>query len=144
MPTTACPLCQSESADILWRNALCRVLWVEDDDYPGYCRVILNSHRQEMTDLPESERQELMAVVFAAEAALRETARPDKVNLASLGNQVPHLHWHVIPRWQEDATFPDTIWVAAKRSGRVQVDRGRLKRDFAARLRELLSPPEKA
>ena len=42
--------------------------------------------------------------------------RPDKVNLASLGNMVPHLHWHVIPRWKNDPWFPDSVWSAARRS----------------------------
>ena len=40
--------------------------------------------------------------------------RPDKVNLAALGNMVPHLHWHVIPRWRGDRHFPDAIWAAPR------------------------------
>lgn len=50
-----------------------------------------------MTDLPPGRRASLMNVVWAVEAAQRELLRPRKINLASLGNQVPHLHWHVIP-----------------------------------------------
>ncbi|MGQ9685997.1 MAG: HIT family protein, partial [Thiobacillaceae bacterium] len=92
---TDCPLCAADGGEVLWRDDLCRVVWVEDPDYPGYCRVILNDHVREMTDLPQAERCRLMAVVFALEAAVREVLQPDKVNLASLGNQVPHLHWHV-------------------------------------------------
>jgi diadenosine tetraphosphate (Ap4A) HIT family hydrolase len=42
--------------------------------------------------------------------------RPDKINLASLGNVVPHLHWHVIPRWRDDSHFPAPIWATAKRA----------------------------
>jgi diadenosine tetraphosphate (Ap4A) HIT family hydrolase len=42
-------------------------------------------------------------------------AQPDKINLACLGNVVPHLHWHVIPRWRDDSHFPAPIWAAAKR-----------------------------
>jgi hypothetical protein len=59
-----------------------------------------------------------MNVVFAVEAAVREIARPDKINLASLGNVVPHLHWHVIPRWADDPHFPDAIWAAPRRASR--------------------------
>ena len=51
-----------------------------------------------------------MRVVFAAEAALLEVMAPDKVNLASLGNVVPHLHWHVIPRFADDPHFPNPVW----------------------------------
>ncbi len=71
-----------------------------------------------MTDLPAHERRHLMNLVFAVEAAVRRVAKPDKVNLASLGNVVPHLHWHVIPRWNDDSRFPAPIWGASQRAGR--------------------------
>ena len=85
---------------------------VADADYPGFCRVVWKRHVAEMTDLDAAERRHLMSVVFAAESALRAAARPHKVNLASLGNVVPHLHWHVIPRWRDDRHFPNPIWGA--------------------------------
>jgi diadenosine tetraphosphate (Ap4A) HIT family hydrolase len=59
-----------------------------------------------------------MAIVFAVEQVLRELLQPEKINLASLGNQVPHLHWHVIPRFSDDAHFPDPIWAPRKREAR--------------------------
>jgi diadenosine tetraphosphate (Ap4A) HIT family hydrolase len=70
-----------------------------------------------MTDLAAADRGQLLAVVFAVEQALRELLSPAKVNLASLGNQVPHLHWYVIPRFVDDAHFPDPVWVARRRDG---------------------------
>jgi hypothetical protein len=51
-----------------------------------------------------------MAAVRQVERVLRDTLTPDKVNVASLGNQVPHLHVHIVPRWRDDLTFPDSIW----------------------------------
>lgn len=59
-----------------------------------------------------------MAVVFALEAAIRECWRPDKINLASFGNVVPHLHWHVIPRWFDDRFFPEPVWGKPQRDGK--------------------------
>jgi diadenosine tetraphosphate (Ap4A) HIT family hydrolase len=91
------------------------VILVGDADYPGFCRVILNRHVREMTDLDAAQRQRLMVVVFATEAAVREVLNPDKINLASLGNMVPHVHWHVIPRFADDRHFPDAIWAAPRR-----------------------------
>ena len=111
----ACELCRQAGGDILWQDELCRLVLVADADHPGYCRVVWHRHVAEMTDLDAAERRHLMAVVFAAEAALRAAVRPDKVNLASLGNRVPHLHWHVIPRWRDDRHFPDPIWSAPLR-----------------------------
>ena len=86
-----------------------------EPDYPGFLRVVLNAHVKEMTDLAASDRVEIMRVVFAAEAALRQVMRPDKINLATLGNRVTHIHWHVIPRYTDDPHFPDTVWSNKRR-----------------------------
>lgn len=111
-----CPLCEPSSETVLWRDAYCRVVRVEDADYPGFCRVIWNAHVGEMTSLDAANRAHLFAVVLATEQALRDLMQPDKINLASLGNVVPHLHWHVIPRFIDDAHFPEPIWGRAQRA----------------------------
>lgn len=108
--TAACELCASAGGELLWCDALCRVVRVEDAAYPGFCRVVLVQHVREMTDLDETARRRLMEAVFATEAALREVLQPDKINLASFGNVTPHLHWHVIPRFTEDRHFPNSVW----------------------------------
>lgn len=108
----ACQLCREAGGETLWQDERCRLVLVADADYPGFCRVVWKRHVAEMTDLDAAERRHLMSVVFAAESALRAAARPHKVNLASLGNVVPHLHWHVIPRWRDDRHFPNPIWGA--------------------------------
>lgn len=117
---TYCPLCDTTGGDILWQDDFCRVVYVTDTpDYPGFCRVILNRHVKEMTDLTADERTRLMNVVWKTEQAVRDVMRPDKINLASLGNVVPHLHWHVIPRFENDRHFPNTIWGEAKRDAKL-------------------------
>jgi len=70
-----------------------------------------------MTDLTPQWRQELMMVVFEVESVMRQVLSPNKINLASLGNQVPHLHWHVIARWHDDSTFPQSIWTPSSQTG---------------------------
>lgn len=115
MKNPDCLLCQLIDENELWRDDFCRVIWVDDADYPGFCRVILNRHIKEMTDLSAADRRRLMDVVFATEAAVRTVLHPDKINLASLGNMVPHVHWHVIPRFADDRHFPDAIWAQPRR-----------------------------
>lgn len=130
-----CLLCRPENETVLWQDADCRVILVGDADYPGFCRVIWRAHTKEMTDLAEPERARLMTVVLATEKVLRDVLRPDKINLASLGNQVPHLHWHVIPRFADDAHFPDPVWAPRKRVARfAAVDESALKEQLARRL----------
>ena len=107
-----CELCETDGGALLWRDVQCRVVHVPEAGYPGFCRVIWNAHVSEMTDLSAAERADFMRVVFTLEAALRELLRPDKINLACLGNVTPHLHWHVIPRFRNDPHFPNPIWGA--------------------------------
>ena len=68
-----CPLCDTPGGDLLWQDDFCRIVRVTDTpDYPGFCRVILNRHVAEMTDLPPAERSRLMMTVMKVEQALRE------------------------------------------------------------------------
>lgn len=117
-----CPLCLQGNEIPVHRENDLRVILVDDRDYPGYCRVIWNAHVAEMTDLSPAQISRLMDAVFAVEDAQRAVLMPEKINLASLGNVVPHLHWHVIPRFADDAHFPQPIWGARQR----EPDAGRL------------------
>ncbi|MFZ6862202.1 HIT family protein [Undibacterium sp. Ji67W] len=111
-----CELCDSSRGDVIVSNAHWRVILVDDANYPGFCRVIWNAHVKEMTDMSDADRGALMQVVWQTEAAIREIMQPHKINLASLGNMVPHVHWHVIPRYTDDAHFPNPVWAAANAS----------------------------
>ena len=134
--TSPCPLCAPTGEEILYVSDLYRIIAVNDPGWPGFCRVILNSHAGEMTDLAIEHRSAIMKAVCVTESILRELMHPDKINLASLGNVVPHVHWHVIPRWEDDSHFPDPIWANAKRewSNKPKVDH----QEIAARLKACL------
>lgn len=137
--TNSCELCAPSPFPVLFADTRLSVVLVTDTpDYPAFCRVIWRGHVREMTDLSAPDRAYLMDWVFRTEAALRTVLAPDKINLASLGNVVPHLHWHVIPRFADDAHFPAPVWAARARDG---VAHGRP--DLAAALREALgtNPP---
>lgn len=108
----------------LWQDDACRVIRAATPDHPGFCRVVWHAHVVEMSDLSTRDRRHLMDVVFATEAALRVVMRPDKINLASFGNVVPHLHWHVIPRFTDDRHFPEPVWGSPQRAATPRVDPG--------------------
>ena len=110
-----CPLCLPPKQDPLYQNEKLYIIFVHDEPKaPAFCRVIWKAHVKEMTDLPETEQHELMKWVFKTEQAMRSVLKPTKINLASLGNQVAHLHWHIIARFENDSCFPDSIWAPAR------------------------------
>jgi diadenosine tetraphosphate (Ap4A) HIT family hydrolase len=116
----ACELCNTPGGETIWEDRLCRVVRVggaEGEAFPGFCRVVWRHHVAEMSDLDGSARRHLMNVVWAVESALRAVMAPDKINLASLGNLVPHVHWHVIPRLRDDSHYPAPVWAAARQPG---------------------------
>ena len=114
----ACPLCVESGGILLVDDGRCRVVQVDGGEgaaFPGFCRVIWNAHVREMSDLAAADREHLFVWLTATEQAVRELSGADKINLAAFGNRVPHLHWHVIPRWEDDSHFPEAIWAAPSR-----------------------------
>ena len=93
-----------------------RVVRVLDaPEFPAFYRVIWRDHVAELSDLSEADRAHCLSVVVGVEKVLRQELAPTKINLAALGNMVPHLHWHVIGRFDWDSHFPQPIWGARQR-----------------------------
>jgi len=110
-----CELCEQAGGVVIAQAASWRVIRVDDADFPAFYRVIWNAHVVEFSDLSQSDRALCMDVVCRVETVLRDLLRPTKINLAALGNMVPHLHWHVIARFEWDSHFPQPVWGARQR-----------------------------
>lgn len=110
-----CELCELAVPTVV-DNDKFAVILVDDANYPGFARVIWKDHVREVSDLADADRLLLNDAVWQLELAVREVMQPLKVNVASLGNVVPHLHWHVIPRYADDAHFPAPVWAQAQRT----------------------------
>lgn len=110
-----CVLCHSKNENIVWKNNKFRVIQVDDPNFPGYFRIIWNSHVAEMSDLSDEDRALLQKALLAVEKVIRSQMQPDKINWAQFGNMVPHLHWHVIARYRDDSHFPESIWGSKQR-----------------------------
>ena len=110
-----CPLCNSTGGILVATGPRWRVIRAEDAAFPAFYRVVWSEHVAEFSSLLTADRAECMEVVCSIERTLVRCLRPIKVNLAALGNAVPHLHWHVIARFEADSHFPQPIWGAAQR-----------------------------
>jgi diadenosine tetraphosphate (Ap4A) HIT family hydrolase len=135
-----CDFCDGVGGHLLWRDARCRVV-LTDEPFAGFCRVIWNAHVREMTDLAAPNRAHVMHVVYAVESALRARLTPVKMNLASLGNQTPHVHWHVIPRFADDSHFPHPVWATRQRDTASRALPDGFVESLAGDLKAMLGPP---
>ena len=114
-PVAGCPLCEAAGGRVLFENASLRVIHAAEAGFPAFWRVVWRKHARELTDLSREERVHCLDAVAAVESALRAHLAPTKVNVATLGNAVPHLHWHVIARFDWDSHFPAPVWAAPSR-----------------------------
>lgn len=114
---SACALCQEDGGLVLVRQADWRLVRPLDTPaFPATYRVIWNAHVAEWTDLDVEQRRRCMDAVSQVEVLMREHLAPTKINLASLGNVVAHVHWHVVARFDWDSHFPAPVWAAPLRS----------------------------
>lgn len=140
MKQVGCELCAHDGGTVIAADRWLRVVLVDDENYPGFVRVIWNDHVREMSELDAESQRHLFDTVITVEAAQRAVLAPHKINLASLGNMTPHLHWHVIPRFADDVHFPSPIWGGAQRKSepdllaRRRAQLARLQAEIAERL----------
>lgn len=118
-PEPGCPLCHEDGGLLIARHDKFRIIRATGPDaaeFPGFYRVVWNDHVAEFSDLAEADQLLCLRAVSAVERVLREQLAPTKVNLAALGNMVPHLHWHVIARHDWDSRWPAPVWAAPQRA----------------------------
>lgn len=96
---------------------LSRVLIIKDSNYPWLLLVPRRVGASDIIDLNEVEQAQLMTEINRVSSALKEITKPDKLNIAALGNMVSQLHIHVIARRTSDAAWPRPVWGAAPAIG---------------------------
>ena len=109
------PLCESAGGRLVFEDLQFRVIHADEPGFPAFYRLVWRDHVREFSDLTPEVRTLCMDAVTAIEVCLREQLALTKVNLATLGNVVSHLHWHVIARFDWDSHFPSPVWAAAQR-----------------------------
>lgn len=137
MPKSNCILCREVGGRLIWENDSVRIINAEEAYYPAFTRVIYQSHVREMSDLEPAQRHALMDFVWLVETVQREVLQPTKINLAQFGTMVPHIHWHIIPCFENDPHYPDAIWSATK-----QPTDNTLTQDYLNNQKELLAQYE--
>ncbi len=106
-----CPFCEPSGKTVLYKDGLIKILV---DSYPasrGHLLVVPARHVERWEELREEEKLALIRGMELAMEKLREVLRPDAFNVGmnlgkAAGQTVPHLHLHVIPRWEGDCKSP--------------------------------------
>ena len=112
--------------------------------YAGYCVLVTRRHVAELHHLNDDERHAFVDDACRLSRAIEAEFQPLKLNVESLGNQVPHLHWHIFPRQADDPERLKAVWLALDRTDRDLAERMRLESsplsrvEIVVRLRERL------
>ena len=78
--------------------------------YKGYSIVVFNNHKTSLEELPDELQMQYYRDMLKISSAIINAFKPDRMNYELLGNWVPHLHWHVIPRYKTDPCWGNPIW----------------------------------
>lgn len=93
----------------------------EHQFFEGYSVLVSKTHHKEMTDLADNIQIEMFQELMRAQRAIESVFNPSKMNLCSLGNVVPHIHWHLFPRYQTDSEFTDPPWLRMKEFSKASI-----------------------
>lgn len=92
----------------------------EESEIP-WVKIFTQKPYRELTDCPDRLRKQLYGCCEIVERVMRDYYRPTKINIASFGNYVPHLHIHVMARFEKDSYFPEPMWGKKQREGQLQL-----------------------
>ena len=110
---TDCPMCRKWAGDAdlqIVELEQCYVTLNRDQFFPGYCFVFSKEHVTELFHLDVARRQAIIEEVNRVAEVLNDLFNPTKMNYELLGNMVPHMHWHLVPRFETDPLWPKPIW----------------------------------
>ena len=110
----ACPLCEKllnpPGGEVVWQFQQSVAFLGPWQYYTGYCVLVARAHFTELHQLPVGVRTAFLDEMVILSQAIATAFQPRKMNCESLGNQVPHLHWHLFPRSDADNLKP--VWLA--------------------------------
>lgn len=128
--TSSCPLCNRlqklPGDEVVWQFPHSVAYLGPWQYYTGYCVLVSRTHATELHLLPPSERLAYLGEMATLGNAIAQSFQPRKMNCELLGNQVPHLHWHLFPRSADDPETLKAVWLALDRADQDEHEKQRL------------------
>jgi len=104
---------------ILYENENIKIE-TEESEIP-WLKIFTQQPYKEMSEVPTEVKFEIYALLDVIEKEMLDYYRPKKINIASFGNYMPHVHWHIMARFEEDSFFPEPMWGTKQREGRLNL-----------------------
>jgi diadenosine tetraphosphate (Ap4A) HIT family hydrolase len=125
--TTDCHFCkilahldQHPDGEMVWQFPHSVALLGPYQYYHGYCLLVSRVHARELFELSDEVRRGYLDEMCLLARAINRAFSPHKLNYELLGNQVPHLHWHLFPRSRDDPHHLQPVWLALDAEERKQ------------------------
>jgi diadenosine tetraphosphate (Ap4A) HIT family hydrolase len=144
-PEIDCPICKrlpslrsGEDPALIAELDESFVVLADTQGYAGWCILLLKEHAEHLADLPIDRQERLFGEVAKVANAIRSVCSPRRLNYECLGNEVAHVHWHIVPRYPDDPQPTGPIWVRppAERAGAMSAER---RGELIGRLRSALT-----
>ncbi len=87
---------------------------IEESEIP-WLKIFTQDPYKEMSEVPSNIKLEIYALLDIIEKEMLDYYHPKKINIASFGNYMPHVHWHIMARFEEDAYYPEPMWGTKQR-----------------------------
>ena len=93
---------------------------IETSEIP-WLKIFTKTQYKEMSEVPNEIRTQIYDFLDVIEKEMLSYYDPKKINIASFGNYVPHVHWHIMARFEEDSYFPEPMWGTKQREGKLNL-----------------------
>lgn len=104
---------------IIYENQNIRIE-VEPNEIP-WLKIFTQEPYKEMSEVPGFIKFEIYDLLEIIEKEMLSYYKPKKINIASFGNYVPHVHWHIMARFEEDSYFPEPMWGTKQRESNLDL-----------------------
>lgn len=125
MTQQLCPFCERWNHEPELRIAEFNYSYLclnRDQFFPGYCFLFTKEHLTDFSCLDKAVQYGMIDEITTVSKALQNLFTPDKINYELLGNMVPHIHWHIVPRFKTDSLWPRPIWSETRQEKHLHPD----------------------
>ena len=93
---------------------------IEKSEIP-WLKIFTNEKYKELSECPKEVKDEIFTALEIIEKQMLEYYKPEKINIASFGNYLPHVHFHIMARFKDDSYFPEPMWGEKQRDANLEL-----------------------